>query len=62
MPLVHECTAPGCVTLTMGSLCLEHEASAPDAPRPRRRSVVRAAVLGAAAGLVAAFLARARVV
>jgi hypothetical protein len=26
MPIVTQCTAPGCKTLTMGALCVEHEA------------------------------------
>jgi hypothetical protein len=25
MPMVKQCTEPGCETLTMGPLCLEHE-------------------------------------
>lgn len=25
MPIVHPCAHPGCETLTMGELCLEHE-------------------------------------
>jgi hypothetical protein len=25
VPLVHPCSRPGCETLTMGVLCLEHE-------------------------------------
>ena len=25
MPMINECTEPGCETLTMGPLCLEHE-------------------------------------
>jgi hypothetical protein len=25
MPIVTQCTAPGCKTLTIGSLCLDHE-------------------------------------
>jgi hypothetical protein len=25
MPIVTKCTAPGCETLTMGPLCLDHE-------------------------------------
>jgi len=25
MPIVTPCTAPGCVTLTMGPLCVEHD-------------------------------------
>ena len=55
MPLVHECTRPGCSTLTMGSLCLEHEA--PAEPEERRGVPFVALAL---AGLVAGFLARAR--
>jgi hypothetical protein len=26
MPIVTQCTAPGCETLTMGPLCVEHDA------------------------------------
>jgi hypothetical protein len=26
MPIVTQCTAPGCKTLTMGAFCMEHEA------------------------------------
>ena len=26
MPIVTQCTAPGCKTLTMGAVCVEHEA------------------------------------
>ena len=26
MPVVRECSHPGCTTLTMGELCLAHEA------------------------------------
>jgi hypothetical protein len=26
MPIVTQCTAPGCKTLTMGAFCVEHEA------------------------------------
>jgi hypothetical protein len=25
MPMIRTCSAPGCVTLTMGDLCLAHE-------------------------------------
>ena len=25
MPIVMQCTAPGCETLTMGPMCIEHE-------------------------------------
>ena len=25
MPIVTQCTAPGCETLTMGPLCIEHD-------------------------------------
>ncbi len=56
MPLVQECSAPGCTTLTMGRLCVEHEHPA---SRPKR-SLVTAAAAAALAGFVAAFLARAR--
>jgi hypothetical protein len=27
MPMIHECERDGCSTLTMGRLCLEHEAT-----------------------------------
>lgn len=55
MPVVHECSARGCSTLTMGRYCIEHEHPV---LRPRR---LAAAVLAAAiAGAVAAFLARTR--
>jgi hypothetical protein len=27
MPIVHECAAPACHVLTMGSYCVEHECS-----------------------------------
>jgi hypothetical protein len=56
MPLVHECSEPGCETLTMGRLCIVHER---ETPRP----IVRLATAAAAAvlaGFAAAFLARAR--
>ena len=54
MPLVHQCARAGCSTLTMGSLCLEHEA--PDEPQRRGFPLVALAL----AGLVAGFVARAR--
>lgn len=57
MPLVHECGRPGCSTLTMGELCLVHEAEAPAAPARRPPLPLLAAALAA---LLAGFLARAR--
>jgi hypothetical protein len=60
MPMVHPCSAPGCSTLTMGALCLEHE-FAPALDSSGRGSVARAALIGLAAGLAAALLARARI-
>lgn len=62
MPIVHPCSAAGCTTLTMGELCLEHEhvAAAP-AEAAARGSVARAALIGLAAGLAAALLARVRI-
>ena len=59
MPIVHPCSAAGCSTLTMGNLCLEHERVV--VAEPSKRSVARAALIGVAAGLAAALLARARV-
>jgi len=62
MPIVHACSATGCTTLTMGELCLEHEqVAATPAEAPGRGSVARAALIGLAAGLAAALLARARI-
>lgn len=60
VPLVHPCSEPGCSTLTMGHLCLEHEGTRAESAPTRSRRVVSAALVGAIAGLVAAFLARAR--
>lgn len=31
MPIVTQCTAPGCETLTMGPLCVEHDQRTPTA-------------------------------
>jgi hypothetical protein len=30
VPIVHECSYGGCVILTMGEFCVEHERAAPD--------------------------------
>jgi hypothetical protein len=60
MPIVHPCSAAECNTLTMGPYCLEHEQPAADAPPTRSRSVALAALVGATAGIAAAFVARAR--
>jgi hypothetical protein len=35
MTLVHACGKPGCATLTMGTLCLEHEEAAEGRLRSR---------------------------
>ena len=38
MSMLRTCSSPGCETLTLGELCLEHElVSAALAPAPRRR-------------------------
>ena len=59
--MVHPCSAPECSTLTMGVFCVEHEAAAAvDAPTARSRTVAFAALVGASAGFLAAFVARAR--
>jgi hypothetical protein len=44
----------------MGSLCIDHEGMCAGSARARSHRVASAAVVGAIAGLVAAFLARAR--
>lgn len=59
MPMIHTCARPGCETLTMGEVCLQHERLAASSPRGRlRRALPRAA---AAAMLVAAAAAGALV-
>jgi hypothetical protein len=59
VPIVHPCAADGCTTLTMGDLCLEHEAAAEPEAEPRRpRGVAVAALVGAVAGVLAAVAAR----
>jgi hypothetical protein len=60
MPIVHPCSVAECNTLTMGHYCLEHEPPPADAAPARSRSVALAAVVGATAGIAAAFVARAR--
>jgi hypothetical protein len=35
MPIVHPCARPSCETLTMGTLCLEHEQQPDLNPRSR---------------------------
>jgi hypothetical protein len=59
--MVHPCSAPDCSTLTMGTLCVEHECTLPAAATARPHSVAFAALACAAAGLVAALVARARI-
>lgn len=58
MPLVHACSSPGCSTLTMGSLCLEHEREARGGEPRRARLLAVAAAAAAVAGFAAAFAAR----
>ena len=59
MPIVHTCRHPGCPTLTMGDYCLAHETAARAVPL-RRIGVAQLALFGAAAGMLAALLARGR--
>jgi hypothetical protein len=59
VPLVHPCSEPGCVTLTMGEHCLAHEL-ARVAPVERSRRLASAALVAALAAFAAAFVARAR--
>jgi butyrate kinase len=33
MPMIRECDAVGCSTLTMGALCLDHEREVQDVPK-----------------------------
>jgi hypothetical protein len=53
MPIVTQCTAPGCETLTMGALCIEHELQ-PERIFVRGRPIVRTAV--GAKRIVSAFV------
>jgi hypothetical protein len=53
MPLVHPCAAPGCATLTMGELCVEHELAA-DVRLPARARQLAPRLLTAGALAVAA--------
>jgi hypothetical protein len=62
MPLVHPCSEPGCSTLTIGDLCLEHEQRAQE--RLTRRMVAlskrfRAPAAALAVAAVAALVGRA---
>jgi hypothetical protein len=62
MPLVQPCSEPGCSTLTMGDLCLEHEQRAQE--RPAKRMVAlskrfRAPAFTLAVAAVAALVGRA---
>jgi hypothetical protein len=62
MPLVHACSEPGCTTLTIGDLCLEHEQLARE--RLARRIVAlsrrfRAPAAALAVAAVAALVGRA---
>src|SRR5882724_7670510 len=62
MPLVHPCSEPGCSTLTIGDLCLEHEQLAEE--RLTKRIVAlarrfRAPAFALAVAAVAALVGRA---
>jgi hypothetical protein len=62
MPLVQPCSEPGCSTLTMGDLCLEHDQLAQE--RLARRTVAlakrfRAPAVALAVAAVAALVGRA---
>jgi hypothetical protein len=62
MPLVHPCSQPGCSTLTIGALCLEHEQLAQE--RLTKRIVAlskrfRAPAVALAVAAVAALVGRA---
>jgi hypothetical protein len=62
MPLVHPCSEPGCSTLTMGDLCLEHDQLAQE--RLAKRMVAlskrfRAPAFALAVAAVAALVGRA---
>jgi hypothetical protein len=61
MPIIRPCSDPGCATLTMGELCLAHEHARLAEQPLRRRAIPYVALVAAAAGLLAAFAARARV-
>jgi len=56
VPMVHECARPGCDTLTMGELCLDHERESEATVRRRvkrllpRLATASALVAAAAAG------------
>ena len=58
--MVQPCSAAGCTTLTMGLFCLVHETVADDPVPVRSRRVATAALVGATAGLLAAYVARAK--
>jgi len=62
MPLVQPCDAPGCSTLTMGDLCLEHEQLARERLAKRMLALskrLRAPAVALAVAAVAALLGRA---
>lgn len=50
MPVVHPCSEPGCGTLTMGTLCLEHEQTREARFRSRLTALARRAQLGVPRG------------
>jgi hypothetical protein len=61
MSLVHRCSEPGCQTLTMGTLCLEHERAARAGAGSRRQRLgrrIQTPVLALALAVVAAMAGR----
>lgn len=55
MPMVQPCIQPGCSTLTMGELCLEHERQAGMAPHAAARPLLhRLATAGALVAIATA--------
>jgi hypothetical protein len=62
MSLVRPCSEPGCSTLTIGDLCLEHEQLAQERPGRRMLALskrLRAPALALAVAGVAALVGRA---
>jgi len=49
VPIISECTEPGCETLTIGAYCIEHERAAADEPIMRELTADQPAVTVSAA-------------
>lgn len=54
MPIVHPCAYPGCPTLTMGEVCLEHELEALVEPPRCLEDALEAAIAADRLGRAAA--------